>query len=149
MPLRAVQQQDAADEAWLEWSFAADLGVGLTSEGPATDRRARLRRVDRAASMNRQAKLTRAREIHAAIGQILLLDWDPIGVRDVPEAQDEYDSYVGGVYRLLAAGASPEAVAEHLCALERDRIGFDQAQPADLLPVAEKLCRLNVKLEAE
>jgi len=35
---RAAQQQDAADEAWLEWSFAADLGVGRTkrAEAPLT-----------------------------------------------------------------------------------------------------------------
>jgi hypothetical protein len=30
-----AQQTDAADEARLEWSFAADLGVGQTSLGPA------------------------------------------------------------------------------------------------------------------
>jgi hypothetical protein len=99
--------------------------------------------------MNRHARLIRAREIQAAIGDILLQHWDPIGVRDVPEAQDEYDSYVGGVYRLLATGASAEVVAQHLCDVERDRIGFDQAQPADLLSVAERLCRLNVRLEPE
>jgi hypothetical protein len=99
--------------------------------------------------MNHQAKLTRAREIQEAIGQILLQDWDPIGVRDVPEAQDEYDGYVGGVYRLLASGASPQAVAEHLCAVERDRMGLGRAQTVHRLSVAEKLCRLNVRLEPE
>jgi HD-like signal output (HDOD) protein len=99
--------------------------------------------------MNRQAKLTRALEIQAAIGQILLQHWDPIGVRDVPEAQHEYDGYVGGVYQLLAAGASAEVVAEHLCAMQRHMMGFDQAQPADLLSVAEKLCHLSVRLEPE
>jgi hypothetical protein len=30
------------------------------------------------------------------------------------EAQDEYHSYVGGVYRLLAAGATPDELAAHL-----------------------------------
>jgi hypothetical protein len=42
----------------------------------------------------------RAKAIQESIREILLRDWDPIGVNDVPEAQDEYDSYVGGVYRL-------------------------------------------------
>ncbi len=28
-------------------------------------------------------------------------EWDPIGVRGVPEAQDEYDAYVYGVYKYL------------------------------------------------
>jgi hypothetical protein len=99
--------------------------------------------------MNHQARPTQAREIRAAIGRILLQDWDPIGVRDVPEAQDEYDSYVGGVYGLLVSGASPQAVAEHLCAVERERMALGQRQPADLLLVAEKLCRLDVRLAPE
>jgi hypothetical protein len=50
---------------------------------------------------------------------------------------------------LLASGASPQAVAEHLCAVERDQMGLDPARPVDLVSVAEKLCRLNVTLEPE
>jgi len=99
--------------------------------------------------MDHQAKLARAREIQEAIGRILLQDWDPIGIRDVPEAQDEYDGYVGGVYGLLASGASPQAVAQHLCGIERNSMGFTQALPTHLLPVARKLCRLGVTIEPE
>jgi hypothetical protein len=99
--------------------------------------------------MNHQTRPTQAREIQAAIGRILLHDWDPIGVRDVPEAQDEYDSYVGGVYGLLVSGAPPQAIAEHLCAVERESMALGQRQPADLLLVAEKLCRLDVRLAPE
>jgi hypothetical protein len=97
--------------------------------------------------MDEQAKLGRAREIQAAIARILLQDWDPIGVRDVPEAQDEYDGYVGGVYRLLASGVSPREVATHLSTIESERMGYTHAKARDLLPVAEKLCRLNVRLQ--
>ncbi len=49
----------------------------------------------------------RAREIQDSIRQVLLHDWDPIGVADEPAAQDEYDAYVGGVYRLLASPQRP------------------------------------------
>ena len=97
--------------------------------------------------MDEQARLKRGREIQAAIARILLHDWDPIGMRDVPEAQDEYDGYVGGVYRLLASGASPLEVATHLSTIESERMGYTQAKPSDLLPVAEKLCGLNVRLQ--
>jgi hypothetical protein len=45
--------------------------------------------------------LERARRYHEAIRQILLQDWDPIGVSHIPSAQDEYDSYIGEVYGLL------------------------------------------------
>jgi len=34
----------------------------------------------------------RARRYHEVIHRILMQTWDPIGVADVPEAQDEYDS---------------------------------------------------------
>ena len=33
-------------------------------------------------------------------------EWDPIGVSDTPEAADEYDGYIGGIYELLERGAS-------------------------------------------
>ncbi len=39
----------------------------------------------------------KGRAIQESIRQVLLREWDPIGVRDVAEAQDEYDGYVGGV----------------------------------------------------
>jgi hypothetical protein len=97
--------------------------------------------------MDHQSKLKRAQEIQVAIGQILLQEWDPIGIREEPEAQDEYESYVGGVYRLLAEGASPETVAEHLYLIEAEQMGYTQAKPVDLLPIAQRLCALDVRLE--
>ncbi|MFL6238144.1 MAG: hypothetical protein ACJ735_01435 [Actinomycetes bacterium] len=44
----------------------------------------------------------------------LLMEWDPIGVADAPEAQDEYDGYVGPLLHLLHNGASVDGVAEYL-----------------------------------
>jgi hypothetical protein len=32
---------------------------------------------------------------------VLMREWDPIGVADVPEAQDEYDSYISQTYGML------------------------------------------------
>jgi hypothetical protein len=89
----------------------------------------------------------RAKEIQEAIRQVLL-QWDPIGVAEHPEAQDEYDSYIGGVYRLLAAGASAAEIAEHLYQIEVGSMGLAERStaPQDLLPVAEKLVRLDVRL---
>ncbi len=93
--------------------------------------------------MNHQAR--QARGIQEQIRQILLNDWDPIGIRDVPEAQDEYDSYVGGVYRLLADGAAAVEVAKHLARIEGEQMGLPSS--ADVrLSVATKLCGLNVKI---
>ena len=87
----------------------------------------------------------RAQEIQQQIREVLLRHWDPIGVAEEPQAQDEYDSYVGGVYRLLAGGARPSAVAQHLARIEAEQMGFGTAADK-LLLVAEKLCALDVKL---
>src|SRR5215213_58972 len=86
----------------------------------------------------------RAREIRAAIAAVLLREWDPIGVRNEPGAQDEYDGYVGGVYRLLASGATAEQVAEHLARIEREQMGFERTAAGALLPVAQRLRALDV-----
>ena len=48
--------------------------------------------------------------------------WDPIGVRDEPNAQDEYDSYLGGVFDLLAGGASDDRISEHLWRIVTERM---------------------------
>ncbi len=53
----------------------------------------------------------------AAIRAILHRDWDPIGC-GVPE--DEYDSYLWPVMRLLNAEASREALADYLHTAARE-----------------------------
>jgi hypothetical protein len=89
----------------------------------------------------------RAEEIRRRIAEVLRRDWDPIGVRDEPAAQDEYDAYVGGIYRLLATGASARQIAEHLAQVEAKYLGFEDINPKALIPVAEKLLEVNVRLD--
>ena len=85
----------------------------------------------------------RAHEIQDSIREVLIREWDPIHVQGVPEAQDEYDSYIGGVYRLLANGASESEIATHLPSVERESMGFVTSTEA-LLPVARRLKQLDV-----
>ncbi|MGD9905252.1 MAG: hypothetical protein AB7U83_17430 [Vicinamibacterales bacterium] len=88
---------------------------------------------------------TRARAIQAAIRDVLLNHWDPIGVAGDPAAQDEYDAYVGGVYRVLASGAGAVEVAEHLAGVEQEFMGL-ATSPSALLAVAQRLCAIDVTL---
>lgn len=90
----------------------------------------------------------RAKEIQDAIRTTLMSDWDPIGIKDEPACADEYDRYVGGVYRLLASGATPEQIAHHLVQIENDMMGL-RATPHDRLDVAEKLAAIDVKLYSD
>ena len=87
----------------------------------------------------------RAKEIQETIRQVLLHQWDPIGVSDIPEAQDEYDSYVGGIYRLLASGASEHQIIERLYNIETVSMGLPGNREY-LKGVAEKLAKLDVSL---
>jgi len=90
--------------------------------------------------MDRRDK--RAREIQNSIREVLIRDWDPIHVEDIP---DEYDAYVGGVYHLLARGASEFAIATYLASVERESMGCSTSAEA-LLPVARRLRQLDVRL---
>ena len=99
----------------------------------------------RSLNANMDSYERRAREIQDSIREVLIRDWDPIHVRDIPEAQHEYDGYVGGVYRLLASGASEVAIAAHLASVERESMGLSTTAEA-LLPVARRLKQLDVRL---
>ena len=85
---------------------------------------------------------SRAREIQSAIREVLLKQWDPIGVADESAAQDEYDSYVGGVYNLLSKGAAADEVAAHLAKVQRETMGLP-ASLSGLRTVAVALCALK------
>ena len=84
-----------------------------------------------------------ARNVEGAIRRVLLRDWDPIGVRDAPEAQDEYDGYVGGAYRLLAAGVTGSDLAEHLARIEHDAMGLSGNRDR-FMDVAARLKEIDI-----
>ena len=90
-----------------------------------------------------------ARRIQDDIRQVLLNDWDPLGSSGCDLCADEYDAYIGGVYRLLANRASALEIATHLTRIEVDAMGLPSLDPARLLPVAEKLSSLDVRLHGD
>lgn len=65
-----------------------------------------------------------SRRIRVEIRRVLLQVWDPIGIKDQPSAQDEYDSYLGGIFELMVSGASDERIAEHLCRIVTEQMGL-------------------------
>lgn len=58
------------------------------------------------------------------IRRILMEEWDPIGVADEPFAQDEYDSYIPTIYRLLVEGADEYGIAWCLQQIADKEIGL-------------------------
>ncbi len=65
------------------------------------------------------------REIQDEIRRVFWDEWDPIGVRDIADVPsfvdltDEYDSYIGRVYHLLANDASADEIVDYLWWVER------------------------------
>jgi hypothetical protein len=73
---------------------------------------------------------------------LLLDEWDPIGVRDVPEAQDEYDSYLGQIGARLRQGSDAEGIASYLDWAEFEHMGLDATAAARMRNrgVGSRLC---------
>ena len=78
------------------------------------------------------------------IRRVLLEVWDPIGVRDELHAQDEYDSYIGAIYRLLVEGASDEAITTYLYGVETVQMGLPVRGKELLLPVVRALKKITI-----
>ena len=96
-------------------------------------------------------KQKRAAEIQDSIRQILYHEWDPIGVA-VLAPGDEYDSYIGPVYRILAGTRSEQELVEFLFRTARDTIGLGcgtsetEEHFEQLRPIARRLLALDVRL---
>ena len=89
-------------------------------------------------------KRSKASEIQESIRHILFYDWDPIGINDLAP-NDEYDTYIAGVYGLLVSGASQAEISEHLRQVEITQIEVVSNSKRRKM-VAEKLKTLNVSL---
>jgi hypothetical protein len=48
------------------------------------------------------------KELYSRIDEVVHYLWDPIGVRDVPQARDEYYSYLPEIYARVKAGRLAE-----------------------------------------
>ena len=64
------------------------------------------------------------KRLHSLIHDVLINEWDPIGVGHKLQAQDEYDSYIPELLRLLTSDAGAVKLADHLHQLETVSIGL-------------------------
>jgi hypothetical protein len=76
-----------------------------------------------------------SRENRARVREILMRDWDPIGISGVEEAVDEYDAYVARAYvMLMDEQANAEAIAAYLFEIATANMGLS----ADRSSLAER-----------
>jgi hypothetical protein len=66
-------------------------------------------------------------ELRTRVDEVLHYLWDPIGVRDIPAARDEYSSYVGHVCKMLKDHASVEQISKHLGIIKTMSMGMPQS----------------------
>ena len=69
---------------------------------------------------------------------LLMTYWDPIGVNGIPEASDEYDTYLGPLAGKLREGADASGVCEYLSGIQTERMGLP-ATPDQLTDVGERV----------
>ncbi len=80
-------------------------------------------------------------EFSGKIHNILLRDWDPIGVRSFSEANDEYDSYINDILVILAKGGGVDEIFNFLVWAETDHMGLTADKEKSYM-VALKLANL-------
>lgn len=87
------------------------------------------------------------REAKRQIRKILLEYWDPIGVNDVPEAQDEYDNYLGKIFSMLETKASEDELISHLYWIETDHMGLTSRSKEAIKPIVQKLLLIDANVK--
>ena len=66
----------------------------------------------------------------AELRATLMEEWDPIGVSEIPEAADEYDSYLGQLGSRLRADAPADEIAAYLTEVEEVHMGLGHSPAA-------------------
>lgn len=64
--------------------------------------------------------MTEFKSLTEDIRQVLMQNWDPIGIADIPETHDEYDSYIAEIARMIVRRGSADDIARLLLAAEQN-----------------------------
>lgn len=59
---------------------------------------------------------------------LLLREWDPIGIAEVEQAADEYDSYADAASAMLTRGASAASLCAYLQSMATDQMGLSDSE---------------------
>ena len=90
----------------------------------------------------------RFRQYHEAIRNVLLREWDPIGVADEPAAQDEYDGYIPAIIGMLIRDEPRRRLFDRLRWIETEQMGLiGDRERTDA--VAGRLIGLRGQIEAD
>ena len=85
--------------------------------------------------------------LYQRIDEVIHYRWDPIGVAAVPEARDEYYSYLPKLLELLKNESSANDIADYLGWITSVRMGLGKNRVRDM-DIAETLIRWKANLLA-
>ncbi len=80
------------------------------------------------------------------VRNVVLREWDPIGVSQFAGAQNEYDSYVPGICTMLIAGRTARELADHLWQIETVSMGLSGDRP-HTEAIARRLCAIRDRFD--
>ena len=75
------------------------------------------------------------RVLYRKISELLLREWDPIGIQTSTECKDEYDAYAAQVFSRLMQGQSGADIVDYLQKVAVEQLGL----PAPPRPKTESL----------
>ena len=82
------------------------------------------------------------KHLFALIREVLIRDWDPMGLSDAPGTPDDYDAVARELHALVTDPATTaERVAAYLRWVEREQMGL-QRRPGRATGTAERLMAL-------
>jgi hypothetical protein len=85
------------------------------------------------------------KKINQAIKEILLKDWDPIGIFGTG-TDVEYDPFIWPIFSLVRSGADVDEISAHLYALESDLMGSFPDNNERAISASRKLIDLKEKM---
>ncbi|MBI2804021.1 MAG: hypothetical protein HYX68_03450 [Planctomycetes bacterium] len=84
-----------------------------------------------------------------AVQDILVSEWNPLGVKGHPDCRDEYDSFAIAFVPLLQAGADEFKIAGRLSLIQRVEKGLKNVNDERNHQVARRLHELTSNLSAK
>ncbi|MCX6116952.1 MAG: hypothetical protein NT027_05385 [Proteobacteria bacterium] len=67
-------------------------------------------------------------ELFKRVDEVLHYFWDPIDVKKVPQARDEYVGYVPQIFGLVRGGATVDEIVKHLSEIEGETMGLSVSE---------------------
>lgn len=89
-----------------------------------------------------------SRENRARVRELFMREWDPIGVSELENFEDEYDRYVDKAYvMLMDEGASEQDITDYLYYIASEWMGLGERK--ELKERSQEVARILVSMRPE